>query len=75
MRMKQIYGYYPRKVGEGWRVARAISVLGIRINRFRSEVCSYQEAYFRAEAMNKKRLLTAITTQQEEEVCKKKQVR
>ncbi|MCM0275916.1 hypothetical protein J8L08_09780 [Bacteroides fragilis] len=49
----QKYVYFPRKTGEGWRVAHTIRMMGIRIDRFQPGVCNYQEAYRRAITMNK----------------------
>lgn len=64
--------YYPRKMRVGWCVAHEVTVLGITIERYGMKCTTYRETVRRVASMN---VGNGITTQQEEEECKKKQAR
>lgn len=46
--------HYPRKMRVGWCVAHEVTAAGVAIERYGVRCRTYQEAYQRAEEMNRK---------------------
>lgn len=54
--------HYPRKMRVGWCVAHEVTAAGVGIERYGVRCRTYQEAYQRAEEMNRKQLAADAAT-------------